>query len=125
MVYKTVGNIVLAFFLLCASALAANPSLPMVGKPNAPVLTPFRGNSSTSGYQHQSTVNTPVYKQSTGTIAEGYLGHPANLYARRMNATGFVSVWINYSSNGRTYQADGPEATRLINLYKHNALSHL
>lgn len=76
-------------------------------------------------YQHHTTLNTPVYKQATGTISEGYLGHPATLYARRMNATGVITLWIRYTSDSHTHQANGPEATRLINLYKHKALSHL
>lgn len=107
--YKKISGIVLVFLLFFA------PSL------NGQLLRKQRG----PAYEHQATVNTPVYKQASGIIGEGYLGHPATLYARRINATGIVTVWINYTSNGRTYQADGPEATRLINLYKHNVLSRL
>lgn len=75
-------------------------------------------------YQYQTTVYTSMYKQSVGMITEGYLGHPAKMYARIMN-NGSLSIWINYTSGGYTYQAYGTEATRLINLYRNRALSYL
>jgi hypothetical protein len=65
-----------------------------------------------------------MYKQTVGTISEDYLGHQATMYARRMK-NGSVSVWINYTSGGYTYQAYGKEATRLINLYQNRARSFL
>lgn len=75
-------------------------------------------------YQYQKTVYTSMYKQSVGTITEGYLGRQATMYARKMNNDS-VSVWINYTSGGYTYQAYGTEATRLINLYGTQAKSYL
>ncbi len=75
-------------------------------------------------YQYQQTVYTNMYKQTVGTITEGYLGRQATMYARRMN-NGSVSVWINYTSGGYTYQAYGTEATRLINLYRNDAMKKL
>ena len=75
-------------------------------------------------YRYQTTVYTSMYKQTVGTITEGYLGHSAKMYARRMN-NGSVSVWINYTSGGYTYQAYGNEATRLINLYYYDATKRL
>lgn len=75
-------------------------------------------------YQYKQTVYTNMYKQTAGTITEGYLGRQATMYARRMN-NGSVSVWINYTSGGYTYQAYGTEATRLINLYGTKAKSYL
>lgn len=75
-------------------------------------------------YQYQTTVYTSTYKQSVGVITEKYLGYPALMYARRMN-NGSLSVWINYTSGGYTYQAYGTEATRLINLYGSQAKGYL
>lgn len=75
-------------------------------------------------YQYQKTVYTSMYKQTVGTITEKYYGYPATMYARRMN-NGSVSVWINYTSGGYTYQAYGNEATRLINLYYYDATKQL
>lgn len=75
-------------------------------------------------YSYQKTVSTSTYKQSVGTITEGYLGRPATMYARIMK-NGSLSFWINYTSGGYTYQAYGTEATRLINLYQTKALSYL
>lgn len=75
-------------------------------------------------YSYQTTVYTSLYKQSVGKITEGYLGNQATMYARKMN-NGPVSVWINYTSGGYTYQAYGTEATRLINLYQTRALSYI
>lgn len=75
-------------------------------------------------YLYQTTVYTSMYKQTVGKITEGYYGNPATMYARRMN-NGSVSVWINYTSGGYTYQAYGSEATRLTNLYQSQALSRL
>ncbi len=75
-------------------------------------------------YQYQKTVYTNMYKQTVGTISEGYLGHQATMYARRMK-NGSVSVWINYTSGGYTYEAYGKEATRLINLYRNDAMRKL
>lgn len=75
-------------------------------------------------YSYQKTVYTSMYKQTVGKITEGYLGRPATMYARRMK-NGSVSLWINYTSGGYTYQAYGTEATRLINLYQNRARSYL
>lgn len=75
-------------------------------------------------YSYQSTVYTSMYKQTVGKITEGYLGRPATMYARKMS-NGSISVWINYTSGGYTYQAYGTEATRLINLYGTKAKSYL
>ena len=75
-------------------------------------------------YSYKNSIYTNTYKQSAGTITEGYLGRAATMYARKMN-NGSVSVWINYTSGGYTYQAYGTEATRLINLYGAKAKSYL
>jgi len=119
--------------ILSASAFAAEPNLLTLAtngaisteKSSTMVLNDAQMKDVVGGYyQYQQTVYTNMYKQTVGTITEGYLGNSATMYARRMN-NGSVSVWINYTSGGYTYQAYGTEATRLINLYGAKAKSYL
>jgi len=130
---KVFHKILLASLLLSVSVFAAESNLltlatggaVSVEKSAAVALNDSEMKDIVGGvYSYQKTVYTSTYKQSVGTITEGYLGRPATMYARRMNS-GSVSVWINYTSGGYTYQAYGTEATRLINLYGTKAKSYL
>ena len=64
---------------------------------------------------------------SIGMITEGYNGMLAKLYAKKID--GSVSLWITASSSGlaSTYTKVGTtaESTRLIALYKSQAISSL
>lgn len=77
-----------------------------------------------SGYSYTNTIYTNLYKETVGVINEGYLGNKAEIYARRMNS-GSTTVWINYTSGGKTYQAYGLSANNLVNQYSQQAKSHL
>ncbi|MDD5373492.1 MAG: hypothetical protein PHO62_08710 [Sulfurimonas sp.] len=130
---KVFQKTLLVSLLLSASAFATEPNLlalatggaisaeksATVALNDAEMKEVVGGN-----YYYQKTVYTYLCKQTAGTISEGYLGRPATMYARRMN-NGSMSVWINYTSGGYTYQAYGTEATRLINLYGTKAKSYL
>lgn len=130
---KVFRNTLLASLLLSASAFAAESNLLALAtggsvtaeKSAVAALNDDEMKNIVGGiYSYQTTVYTSLYKQSEGKITEGYLGNQATMYARKMN-NGSVSVWINYTSGGYTYQAYGTEATRLINLYGTQAKSYL
>ncbi|MDD4884441.1 hypothetical protein [Sulfuricurvum sp.] len=130
---KVFRKTLLASLLLSASAFAAESNLLALAtggavsaeKSAVVALNDAEMKDVVGGrYQYQNTVYTSTYRQSVGTITENYLGYPAKMYARIMN-NGSLSLWINYTSGGYTYQAYGTEATRLINLYRNDAISHL
>lgn len=130
---KVFRKTLLASLLLSASAFAAESNLlalatggAITAEKSATVALNDDEMENVVGgrYQYQKTVYTSMYKQSVGAITEGYLGYQATMYARKMN-NGSISVWINYTSGGYTYQAYGTEATRLINLYGSQAKSYL
>ncbi|WP_298694375.1 hypothetical protein [uncultured Sulfuricurvum sp.] len=130
---KVFRKTLLASLLLSASAFAAESNLlalatsgAVTAEKSATVALNDDEMKSVVGgyYQYKQTVYTSLYKQSVGIITEGYLGNSATMYARKMN-NGSISVWINYTSGGYTYQAYGTEATRLINLYGTQAKSYL
>ena len=130
---KVFQKTLLVSLLLSASAFASEPNLLTLATDGAisaeksatVTLNDAEMKDVVGGsYSYQQTIYTSMYKQSVGKITEGYLGRPATMYARRMK-NGSVSVWINYTSGGYTYEAYGKEATRLINLYGTKAKSYL
>jgi hypothetical protein len=130
---KVFQKTLLASFIFSVAAYAAEPNLLTLAtdgvvsaeKSATVTLNDAEMKDIVGGsYSYQQTIYTSMYKQSVGKITEGYLGRPATMYARRMN-NGSVSVWINYTSGGYTYEAYGAEATRLINLYRNDAMKKL
>ena len=107
-IQKVFQKTLLVSLLLSASVFASEPNLLALATDGAisaeksatVTLNDAEMKDVVSGrYQYQKTVYTNMYKQTAGTISEGYLGRPATMYACRMNNSS-VSVWINYTSGG-------------------------